>query len=96
MGLGGNVTERPVTVGNSTGRAFTGLHGDGVISDSGYADVTNWPGSGATGSGVRGGAWNQPGIGLVHPTVTMKRNGSSRGYELEDGRQNLSMRGLVK
>jgi formylglycine-generating enzyme required for sulfatase activity len=83
MGLGGNVTERPVTVGNSTGRAFTGLHGDGVISDSGYADVTNWPGSGATGSGVRGGAWNQPGDrARTSDRYYAAQTVSSRGYEL--------------
>ncbi len=57
MELSGNLWERPVTVGNSTGRAFTGLHGDGVLSSSGYADVTNWPGSDATGGGSRGGSW---------------------------------------
>ena len=58
MELSGNLWERPVSVGNSTGRVFTGLHGDGVLSGSGYADVTNWPGSDATGGGYRGGYWN--------------------------------------
>ena len=56
MEMGGNVYERPVTLGNSTGRNFTGEHGNGELS-SGYADVTMWPGSAATGSGLRGGSW---------------------------------------
>lgn len=57
MELSGNLWERPVTVGNTTGRLFTGLHGDGTLNSSGDADVTNWPGTGATGSGFRGGGW---------------------------------------
>lgn len=64
MELSGNLWERPVTVGNSTGRSFTGTHGDGSLSSSGYADNSDWPGyssgtvSGATGSGFRGGTWS--------------------------------------
>jgi len=60
MELSGNVWERPVTVGNSTGRNFTGLHGDGALTTSspyGNADVTNWPGTNAVGAGFRGGDW---------------------------------------
>lgn len=65
MELSGNVHEAAVTIGNATGRAFTGLHGNGSVSSTGgaegNADVTNWPGndgtsvSGNTGSGYRGG-----------------------------------------
>ncbi len=54
MDLSGNVTERIVTVGNATGRSFTGLHGDGQLNESGDADVSQWPGTGALGSGGRG------------------------------------------
>ncbi len=57
MELSGNLWERPVTVGNATGRAFTGLHGDGALDAAGDADVTNWPGTDAVGSGLRGGHW---------------------------------------
>lgn len=57
MEMSGNLWERCVTIGNATGRAFTGLHGNGTLDSSGNADVTNWPGTGATGSGFRGGAW---------------------------------------
>lgn len=63
MEMSGNVSERTVTVGNSTGRLFTGTHGDGELSVNGYANVTNWPGLvsgeiiGATGSNFRGGSY---------------------------------------
>ena len=58
MELSGNVTDRPVSVGNANGRLFTGLHGDGVLTSAGAALVTNWPASGtASGAGCRGGDW---------------------------------------
>jgi len=63
MELSGNLWERAVTVGNATGRAFTGLHGNGALSTNGHANETDWPGltggevTGATGSGFRGGVW---------------------------------------
>ncbi len=64
LDLSGNLWERVVTVGNSTGRAFVGSHGDGTLSTT-YGQATNpdWPGySGgevlaATGSGLRGASW---------------------------------------
>ena len=58
MELSGNLWKRPVTVGNATGRLFTGLHGNGALDANGNADVSLWPGTGATGSGYRGGGWN--------------------------------------
>ena len=63
MELSGNLWERAVTVGNATGRDFTGLHGNGALSTNGHANETAWPGltsgevTGATGSGFRGGNW---------------------------------------
>jgi formylglycine-generating enzyme required for sulfatase activity len=63
MDLSGNVAEQVVTIGNSTGRAFTGAHGNGALNTSGNADISTWPGftSGAitiaTGAGERGGSW---------------------------------------
>jgi uncharacterized protein (TIGR02145 family) len=63
MEMSGNLWERPVTVGNPEGRAFTGLHGNGGLSAAGHANVTAWPGlisnevTDATGSGFRGGDW---------------------------------------
>jgi hypothetical protein len=64
MELSGNLYERPVTLGNAEGRAFTGVHGNGALSANGYATETAWPGfasgevTGATGSGFRGGDWS--------------------------------------
>ena len=64
MELSGNLWERAVTVGNATGRAFTGVHGNGALSANGNANETAWPGltsgevTGATGSGFRGGIWD--------------------------------------
>ena len=57
MELSGNLWKRPVTIGDATGRGFTGGHGDGTLDASGNANVTNWPGTAATGSGFRGGVW---------------------------------------
>ena len=58
MELSGTLWERPVTVGHATGRAFTGLHGNGALDSAGKADVVNWPlESNALGSGLRGGSW---------------------------------------
>ncbi len=59
MELSGNVWERPVTVGRSTGRAFEGrYHGNGVLDSSGDANVTSWPGTNAVGAGFHGGGWD--------------------------------------
>ncbi len=58
MEMSGNVWERPVTVGNATGRLFTGIHGNGAINATGDADATTWPGIDAIGVGFRGGVWN--------------------------------------
>jgi formylglycine-generating enzyme required for sulfatase activity len=63
MELSGNIVERTVTIGNFTGRNFTGSHGNGILSTNGNANNSSWPGlslgevTGATGSGIRGGAW---------------------------------------
>ena len=59
MDLSGNLSERPVTVGNSTGRSFEGrYHGNGALDSSGDPNVSTWPGTGATGSGLRGAGWS--------------------------------------
>ena len=59
MDLSGNLWEHPVTVGNSTGRSFEGrYHGNGALDSSGNPNVSTWPGTGSTGSGLRGGGWN--------------------------------------
>ena len=63
MEMSGNLVEITVTLGDSTGRGFQGTHGNGVLANSGNADISDWPGystsenTGATGSGFRGGNW---------------------------------------
>ena len=57
MEMGGNLSERVVAL-DATGKAFTGVHGDGALDASGDAVVTNWPSvSTAAGIGFRGGNW---------------------------------------
>jgi hypothetical protein len=58
MELSGNLWERPVTIDNATGRAFTGTHGDGVLDSNGDANAATWPGTDAVGAGWRGGSWD--------------------------------------
>jgi formylglycine-generating enzyme required for sulfatase activity len=64
MEMSGNLWERAVTIGNATGRNFTGLNGNGQLSPNGHANQSLWPGisgsevTGATGSGFRGGEWS--------------------------------------
>jgi formylglycine-generating enzyme required for sulfatase activity len=57
MELSGNICERCVTVGNASGRGFTGIHGDGVLDSNGNANVSGWPDTDALGAGFRGGWW---------------------------------------
>jgi hypothetical protein len=58
--LSGNVREQAITVGNTQGRSFDGLHGDGAVDSNGEANVTNWPAnSTGTGVGFRGGSWSE-------------------------------------
>jgi formylglycine-generating enzyme required for sulfatase activity len=57
MELSGNLWERPISVGNATGRGFTGTHGNGAVDASGNADVSLWPGTDAIGTCFRGGDW---------------------------------------
>jgi formylglycine-generating enzyme required for sulfatase activity len=56
MELSGNLWERPVTIDNATGRAFTGTHGDGELDNNGDANAATWPGTDAVGAGFRGGS----------------------------------------
>jgi hypothetical protein len=58
--MSGNVSEYVVNVGSAQGIAYSGLHGNGQLSATGEADVTNWPSTNGLGSGTRGGHWNSP------------------------------------
>ena len=57
LNLSDNARERIVTVGSAGGRKFTGQHGDGVLTATGYVDVPSWTGTSsgdAAGAGTRG------------------------------------------
>ncbi|QNR25015.1 SUMF1/EgtB/PvdO family nonheme iron enzyme [Croceimicrobium hydrocarbonivorans] len=94
MELSGSMWERIVSMGNSTGRAFTGLHGDGVLSTAGHANVSYWPGlaSGevttAVGAGFRGGAFNAAALSLLcvadrnYAALVNDRRGADYGFRV--------------
>jgi formylglycine-generating enzyme required for sulfatase activity len=73
MELSGNLIERPVTIGNVTGRAFTGAHGDGLLASNGDANTGTWPGTDAFGVGWHGGAWGYP----AHNLEVSDRDGAT-------------------
>lgn len=62
MDLSGSLWERCITIGDSTGRAFRGTHGDGVLSYYGFATNDDWPAgvSEQGGFGFRGGGFYHP------------------------------------
>ena len=72
MEMSGNLCERPVTIDNAGGRAFTGTHGNGTLATNGDADVSAWPGTDAVGSGFRGG-----GRGGVNTDLQVSQRGST-------------------
>ena len=43
MEMSGNAAEFTVYAGNTQGRSFTGLHGDGVLNATADANTANWP-----------------------------------------------------
>jgi formylglycine-generating enzyme required for sulfatase activity len=76
MEMSGNLTEMNVTLGNSTGRAYTGAHGDGALDSAGAANVTNWPA--AAGCGTRGGGWTD----IAGPLSASNRTSAGSGVSL--------------
>ncbi|MEQ9423361.1 MAG: hypothetical protein RJQ09_03005 [Cyclobacteriaceae bacterium] len=64
MEMSGNLWEIVVLLSNATGLAFDGEHGNGAIDSGGDADVTNWPGTNATGTSRHGGAWSEASTNL--------------------------------
>jgi formylglycine-generating enzyme required for sulfatase activity len=64
MDLAGSVWERAVTIGHPRGRAFTGSHGDGRLTNYGSATNADWPrGDEAPGGyGYRGGGYYEQGM----------------------------------
>ena len=61
MEMSGNLSEMAVTIGTPQGRAFKGIHGDGMLDANGEADVATWPPITGEGGGLFGGSWfSQP------------------------------------
>ena len=84
MELSGNVWERPVTVGNPTGRLFNGVNGDGVLDATGNANTSNWPNTTANGAGFRSGGWSNDSVFLrisdrYHAALTGSLRGNNYG-----------------
>jgi formylglycine-generating enzyme required for sulfatase activity len=57
MEFSGNLWDRPITTDNEKGRAFTGTHGDGILTSGGDANAAAWPETDSFGTGWRGGSW---------------------------------------
>ncbi len=64
MEMSGNAFESVVGISTTQGRAFTGAHGDGALSNAGNATTANWPGltsgevTAASGTAGKGGDWS--------------------------------------
>lgn len=82
--MGGNLRERIIHPGRPEGRDFTGLHGNGSLSNEGDAEVAYWPGIlNRNGLGSRGGCW---GYSYMHLRAAFRKHaadnwvGQNRGY----------------
>ncbi len=71
--MSGNLWEQIITVGNSTGRSFTGIVGNGILDSNGLANTADWPNY--TGTGLRGGSWES----LEARLRTSDRNNATQG-----------------
>jgi len=88
MELGGNVAERCISLGHSSGRTYTGIHGDGALDVNGWADATNWPEEtvkdndtdDVNGVIFKGGAWRY----LVSDMFISNRTGPFNGATTDD------------
>ena len=79
MELSGNLWEQAVTVGNATGRDFTGTLGNGALNATGGADAANWPG---TSAGLRGGSWNMSWPLCVSNRILASNISGDRDFEV--------------
>ncbi len=99
LDLSGNLRERVVTIGNSSGRAFQGTNGDGYLTSltnfEGNANELDWPGldavpskgvTGAQGSGFKGGSWSDASTSLRISDRTDAANASTASSNNAGGR----------
>jgi len=88
MEMSGNIWERVVSVGNSTGRGFNGAHGDGQLGLQGEANAVSWPGANGVGSGYKGGSF-------AHGATTLQVSDRSVAtYSLGDGPSQYGFRSV--
>jgi formylglycine-generating enzyme required for sulfatase activity len=73
MEMSGNLWEQIIAVGNSTGRSYTGIVGNGILDSNGLANTADWPNY--TGTGLRGGSWES----LEAQLRTSDRNSATQG-----------------
>ncbi len=87
--LAGSQCEPVASAGSEKGRAFTGVHGDGRLTEDGYADVTNWPGR-----DVRGAGWCGYGMYAGWFTVSRRGGAAAGGMGDSDGHIMYGVRGV--
>ena len=84
--LGGNLLEMGCSIGHPSGRAYTGVHGNGMLTASGAADVLNWPTS--NGIFLRGGTY-------ITADITQERlSDRFRANTIVGSEQDVSVRGV--
>lgn len=85
MDMSGNLFERCVSVGNASNRSFSGLAGDGRLSESGGHNVSLWPSNGLS---FRGGYYGSTasflqvshrGYGSYSSSISLPANGIRGG-----------------
>jgi formylglycine-generating enzyme required for sulfatase activity len=76
MEMSGTLWEQPITIGMAEGRAYTGTHGNGLLTSGGNADASTWPDAIGVGSGNRGGCWvhSEPEIRVSHRAEATSNN----------------------
>lgn len=91
--LSGNQLESIISAGSAKGREFTGLHGDGALTDNGDADVPNWPRLDGVGFGIRGGGGGW--AGSISGARISDRGGAAAGGSPDsDGHYLYGVRGI--
>lgn len=93
MELSGNLAEICVTIGDAVGRGYTGLHGNGQITQAGASDVSQWPGGANV--GARGGGHSDPGFTVADRIHVSDRGWAVNGYGLGSNRKdNVGIRAV--
>lgn len=84
--MSGNVWEHTVSVGSDSGRLYSGIHGNGLLTPDGFADEIGWPTATANGIGLRGGSWNSAAQRLRLADRALAGNISAERNETYGGR----------